>query len=70
MSQRFVIYQQYLAMQDHNVAIVALIALGLLLGYAALNWFPPRVQNAARFIYLGWMLCGFFGSFILVWLKG
>lgn len=70
MSHRFVIYQNYLAAQDQVTIIIALIALGLLLGYAALTWLPPRVRDVMRSLYLGWTVCAFFGSFILVWLKG
>ena len=63
-------YHHLIAMQDQAALVVALIALGILLGYAALNWLPPRVQNAARYFYLGWMMSAFIGTFIAIVVKG
>jgi len=69
MTTRLANYYHLIAMQDQAALIVALIAVGILLGYAALNWLPPRVQIAARYFYLGWIMSAFVGTFIAV-LKG
>lgn len=70
MTVRYLNYMRMLQQQDQAAALVALIAVGILLGLAALEWLPSRVQNVARKIYFSWILLAFVGSIVYVWLKG
>lgn len=41
---------------NHNIVVVFIAALGIVLAYTALNWFPDKWQPIARKFYLGWWL--------------